>query len=71
MPTKFKPILWLPLVVVAVAQGSPVFLDMDESGVEIAVKATIGSFVARLQDYEASVTVAPPDWASRGRGLPI
>jgi polyisoprenoid-binding protein YceI len=59
MPTKLKSILWLPLVVVAVAQGSPVFLDMDESGVAIAVKATIDSFVAELQDYDASVTVAP------------
>jgi len=43
----------------AAANGSPVFLDMAQSGVEIAVKATIDSFIAQLRDYEASVTVAP------------
>ena len=59
MPTKLKSILWFPLMAVAVANGSPVSLDMTRSGVEIAVKATIDSFVAQLQDYDASVTVAP------------
>src|SRR5471030_883677 len=59
MPTKSKSILWLPLMTAAVANGSPVFLDMDRSVVEIAVKATIDSFVAQVRDYEASITVAP------------
>jgi polyisoprenoid-binding protein YceI len=46
-------------MLVAAAHGSPVSMDMDQSGVAIAVKATIDSFVAQLQDYDASVTVAP------------
>jgi polyisoprenoid-binding protein YceI len=56
---KFKSMLWLPLMAVAVANASPVFLDMNRSVVEIAVKATIDSFVAQVQDYEASITVGP------------
>ena len=59
MPAMFKSILWLPLVAIAVANASPVALDMTQSGVEIAVKATIDSFTARLQDYDVSVTMAP------------
>ena len=59
MSMKFKSIFCLPLLAVAVANGSPIFLDINRSVVEIAVKATIDSFVAQLQDYDASITVAP------------
>jgi polyisoprenoid-binding protein YceI len=58
MPTKSKALLWISLLGAAVAQGSPVIVDKGRSDVEIAVKATIGSFVAKLQDYEVSVTLA-------------
>ena len=46
-------------MVVAAARGSPVILDMNQSVVKIAVKATVGSFVADIRDYDASVTVTP------------
>ena len=59
MPTKLKSLIWLVLTSFAVANSSPVFLDLTQAGVEIAVKATIGSFVAQIQDYDVSVTVAP------------
>jgi hypothetical protein len=42
-----------------VGYGSPVVIDMTQSHVEIAVKATIGSFVAHLQIFDPLVAATP------------
>jgi polyisoprenoid-binding protein YceI len=42
-----------------VGNASPVVMDMTQSHVEIAVKATIGSFVAQLQMFDLLVTATP------------
>ncbi len=39
--------------------GSPVVMDMAQSHFEIAVKATIGSFVADLQLFDLLITTTP------------
>jgi polyisoprenoid-binding protein YceI len=59
IPTKFRRILWLPLVTAVVGNASPVVMDIARSHVEIAVKATIGSFVAQLQMFDPIVTATP------------
>ena len=59
----FKRLTWLPLILglpsfAAAAGSSPlVILDPAQSRVEISVKATVGSFVAQLRDFDAAVTV--------------
>jgi polyisoprenoid-binding protein YceI len=58
---KFRPALWLYLLTVVVASGSPFLVDAAHSTLEIAVKATVGPFVARLQDFEASVKLESRD----------
>jgi hypothetical protein len=59
MPTKFKRILWLPLMTAVVGSASPVVMNMAQSHVEIMVKATIGSFVADLQMFDLLVAARP------------
>ena len=59
MLTKFRRILWLPLIATAVGNAAPVVMNMAQSHVEIAVKATIGSFVADLQMFDLLVTTTP------------
>jgi polyisoprenoid-binding protein YceI len=51
-------ILLLLLATAAGLRATPLVVDPGQSRVEIDVKATVGSFVARLPDYEASVSVA-------------
>jgi polyisoprenoid-binding protein YceI len=46
------------LLALVSASGSPVLVDSSHSSVDITVKATIGSFVAKLRDFDASVTTA-------------
>jgi polyisoprenoid-binding protein YceI len=50
-------ILALPLV--SRADGVLFVLDRAESHVDIAVKATLGSFVARLEDFNVAITLDP------------
>lgn len=57
---RFNALLWLP-VFAAAAHGFPVALDASRSVVEVSVSATVGSFVARLGDFDASVSVASAD----------
>lgn len=52
-------ILGLPLA--ARADGALFVLDRAESHVDIAVKATLGSFVAHLVDYQVAITLDPED----------
>jgi polyisoprenoid-binding protein YceI len=59
MLTKFRRILWLPLVMAVVGNSAPVVIDMAQSHVEIAVKATIGSFMAQLQIFDLIVAATP------------
>jgi len=40
-------------------RGEKLVVDMQESRIQIQVKATLTSFVARLPDYEAAIVVAP------------
>jgi polyisoprenoid-binding protein YceI len=55
---RFRPKLWLYLLAVVVANGSPVLVDPNHSSIDIAVKATIGSFVAQLRDFDANIVTA-------------
>jgi polyisoprenoid-binding protein YceI len=41
------------------ADGALFVLDRSESHVDIAVKATLGSFVARLEDFNVAITLDP------------
>ncbi len=51
-------VLWLtPLALFAA--GAPLHLDRAHSHLEIAVKATVGSFTAHLKQFEAGVTLDP------------
>ena len=50
-------ILALPLA--AKAEASLFVLDRAESQVDIAVKATLNSFVAHLEDYAVAITLDP------------
>jgi polyisoprenoid-binding protein YceI len=50
-------ILALPLA--TRADGALFVLDRAESHVEIAVKATLGSFVAHLEDFNVAITLDP------------
>jgi polyisoprenoid-binding protein YceI len=50
-------ILALPLA--TRAEGAMFALDRSESHVDIAVKATLGSFVARLEDFNVAITLDP------------
>jgi polyisoprenoid-binding protein YceI len=50
-------ILALPLATNAI--GAPFVLNRAESHVEIAVKATFNSFVARLETYDVAITLDP------------
>jgi len=50
--------IWPYLLALVSVSGSPVLVDSQHSSIDIAVKATIGSFVAKLQDFDASVTMA-------------
>lgn len=59
MPTKPKAILWIPLMAAVAASASPVAFNMGSSRVDIAVTATIDSFVAKLQAFEVSATAEP------------
>ena len=56
MRMRFRSLLLLPLLAAAV-RGSPVAVDPTRSSVEIAVKATVGSFVARLGNFDATITI--------------
>ena len=56
MLTRFRRILWLSLMTAVVGNASPVVMDMTQSHVEIAVNATIGSFIAQLQTFDLLVT---------------
>ena len=49
----------LALPVAAKANGARLVLDRAESHVDIAVKATAGSFVARLDDFDVAITLDP------------
>lgn len=59
MLTRFKPVLWLPLMTAVVASASPVVMDLAQSRVEIFVKATVDSFEAKLQIFDVSVSAMP------------
>jgi polyisoprenoid-binding protein YceI len=50
-------ILALPLA--TRAEGALFVLDRSESHVDIAVKATLGSFVAHLEDFNVAITLDP------------
>jgi polyisoprenoid-binding protein YceI len=50
-------ILALPLA--TKANGALLVLDRAESHVDVAVKATIDSFVARLEDFDVAITLDP------------
>jgi polyisoprenoid-binding protein YceI len=50
-------ILALPLA--AKAKGALLVLDRAESHVDIAVKSTVVSFVARLEDFDVAITLDP------------
>jgi len=50
-------ILALPLA--TRANGAPFIMDRAESNVDIVVKATLGSFVARLKDFDVAITLDP------------
>jgi polyisoprenoid-binding protein YceI len=52
-------ILALPLA--TKADGAVFVLDRAESHVDIAVKATLGSFVAHLEDFQVAITIDPKD----------
>jgi polyisoprenoid-binding protein YceI len=49
-------ILCLLSLTAAVAGGPSVAVDPTRSSVEISVKATVGSFVAQLKEFDAAVT---------------
>ena len=49
----------LAIPVAASANQTPLVIDKAQSRLEIAVTATIDSFVARLQDFDAAITVDP------------
>lgn len=59
MLTKFRRILFLSLLPTTVACASPVAMDMAHCHLEVAVRATIGSFVAHLQMFDLLVTATP------------
>ena len=50
-------ILALPLT--ARANGAPFVLDRAESHVDVAVKSTVASFVARMEDFGVAITLDP------------
>jgi polyisoprenoid-binding protein YceI len=60
MPMRLGSTLWLSVLVAAVAHGSPILVDPTQSTVEIAVKATVGTFVARLDDFGGFAATASP-----------
>jgi len=41
------------------SEGAPLVIDRDQSRIEVDVKATMGSFVGHLADYDLSVEVDP------------
>lgn len=49
----------LALPFAARADGAPFVLDRSESHVDIDVKATLGTFTARLEDFEVAITLDP------------
>jgi polyisoprenoid-binding protein YceI len=62
MVTRFSLGRWLALAAAVAApavHASPLVIDKAHSAVTISVKATIGSFVATLPDFEAALAVDP------------
>ena len=70
----------LPCARGARVSGASLLIDQSQSRVEIVVKATIGSFTARLHTFKAAITVAPDgvrvesarfyaDWAAVKTGV--
>ena len=55
---RFRSLLILPILAAAV-RAAPIAADPARSSVDIAVKATVGSFVAHLRDFEASMEISP------------
>ncbi len=53
----------LALPLSARATGAPLVLDYTESHLDIAVKSTVTSFIARLEKFDVAITVDP----DRGR----
>lgn len=52
-------VLILALPLAARADGSLIIMDRAQSHVDIAVKATLGSFVAHLEDFDAAISMDP------------
>ena len=44
------------------ANGALFVMDRAESLVDIAVKSTLDSFVARLEDFDVAITLDPENW---------
>ncbi len=44
------------------ANGALFVMDRAESYVDIAVKSTLDSFVARLEDFDVAITLDPENW---------
>ena len=64
---KFRLALWASLLGAWVAHAAPVALDPVASRVEIAVKATVGSFVGRLPQFDAAAMRAQRElWSLLG-----
>jgi polyisoprenoid-binding protein YceI len=55
---RFSALFLLPLLAVAL-RAAPLVADPARSSVTIAVTATVGSFVAHLGDYEATMDFSP------------
>ncbi len=49
----------LVLLTLTNAMADPLTIDKNKSSIEVAVKATMDSFTAKLSDYDASISTTP------------